>query len=87
MEKSKIKKIIITNIISPYQVPLFNYLHKQEKYDFQIVGLAENEENRDWLMDKKKKKYILWNKTTLLSTGKTDGLIGRMKRIIINGAD
>lgn len=34
-----------------------------------------------------KKKYILWNGTTLLSTGRIDGFIGQMKQIIIGGAD
>ena len=34
-----------------------------------------------------KKKYILWNSTTLLSTGKINGFIGRIKQIIIGGAD
>lgn len=34
-----------------------------------------------------KKKYILWNSTTLLSTGRINGFIDQMKQIIIRGAD
>lgn len=34
-----------------------------------------------------KKKYILWNGTTLLSAGRINGFIGRIKQIIIGGAD
>lgn len=34
-----------------------------------------------------KKKYILWNSTTLLSTGRINGFIGQIKQIIIGGAD
>ncbi len=34
-----------------------------------------------------KKKYILWNGTTLLSTGRINGFIGQIKQIIIGGAD
>jgi len=34
-----------------------------------------------------KKKYILWNGTTLLSAGRINGFIGRIKQMIIGGAD
>ena len=34
-----------------------------------------------------KKKFILWNSTTLLSVGSIKGIRGRLKKIIIRGAD
>ncbi len=34
-----------------------------------------------------KKKYILWNGTTLLSAGRINGFIGKIKQMIIGGAD
>lgn len=34
-----------------------------------------------------KKKYILWNETTLLSAGSTKGMRGLLKKIITKGAD
>ena len=140
--------LLITNIISPYRIPLFNYLYSQSGVRLNVIALAEKEENREWQIAKEQiafdyrilhgfhkfiwsrelpihlnwglwrtlrqykpdvvitsgydalayweaflyckifdKKYILWNGTTLLSTGKTDGFIGQMKRIIIGGAD
>ncbi len=139
---------IITNIISPYRIPLFNYLHDHKSFDLKVMALAEREANREWQIVKEqikfdyqvlpgfhkfiwsreiplhlnwglwrelrcynpdvvitsgydtlayweaflyckafKKKYILWNGTTLLSVGTTKGLIGKVKRWIIKGAD
>lgn len=34
-----------------------------------------------------KKKYILWNGSTLLSAGRINGFIGKIKQMIIRGAD
>ncbi len=142
------KVLFITNIISPYRIPLWNYLHQVADFDFKVVALAEKEANREWRVAKEqikfdyqilpgfhrfirsrelplhlnrglwralrqykpdiiitsgydapaywqallyckffKKNYILWNGTTLLSVGTTGGLVGRMKRVIIKGAD
>ena len=142
------KVIIITNIISPYRVPLFNILAQGIDVDLKVIFLAEKEANRNWqiLKDKInfeylilpgvhkfisskeipihinwgllrelyhynpdiiitsgydniaywvaylfcklfKKKYILWNETTLLSTKKLNSFVGKMKRNIIKGAD
>jgi len=125
------KIVIVTNIISPYRLPLFNRLHESDDLQLKVVALAEKEENREWQIAKKQikfdyvvlpgfhkfiwrkelpihlnwgltrvlrrykpdviiafnKKYILWNGTTLLSTGTTGGLIGHMKRLVIKGAD
>jgi len=140
--------LLITNIMSPYRIPLYNYLHGAKDFNFRVIVLAEKEANRDWQVAKEqitfdyhvlpglhkfiwsreipihlnwglwrelrrykpdivitsgydalayweaflyckifKKKYILWNGTTLLSVGSTKGLIGRMKQVIIKGAD
>ena len=142
------KIVIVTNIISPYRIPLFNRLHESDDLQLKVVALAEKEENREWQIAKKQikfdyvvllgfhkfiwrkelpihlnwgltrvfrryrpdvvitsgydtltyweaflyckafnRKYILWNGTTLLSTGTTGGLIGHMKRLVIKGAD
>ena len=139
---------IVTNIISPYRVPLFNRLSKEDDLDLKVIALAEKEANREWQIAKEqiefnyhvlpgfhkfiwskeipihlnwglwkalqrykphvvitsgydapayweaflycklfKKKFILWNGTTLLSTRTTGGFIGQAKRFIIRGAD
>lgn len=142
------KILLITNIISPYRIPLFNYFHQARDFNFRVITLAEKEANREWQIAKEqikfdyhvlrglhkfiwskeipihlnwglwhslrrykpdivitsgydtpayweaflyckilKKKYILWNGTTLLSTRSTRGFIGRTKRIIIGRAN
>jgi len=148
MKKAKIKVLFVTNIISPYRIPLFNKLHEVEALKLKVVALAEKEENREWQLARNqirfnyqilpgwhaflwgkelpihlnwgllrallrhdpdvvitsgydalayweaflyskvfKKKFILWNGTTLLSTRTTGGFIGQVKRFIIRGAD
>lgn len=148
MQKGRIGIVIVTNIIAPYRIPLFNRLHESGKLQLKVVALAEKEGNREWQLAREdigfdyqllpgwhtfvwrkelpihlnwglwralrrhkpdvvitsgydalsyweaflyckifKKKYILWNGTTLLSTGRIGGFIGRMKRVIIKGAD
>lgn len=42
------KVAIVTNILTPYRIPLFNQLNKYEEFDFTIYLLAENENNRLW---------------------------------------
>jgi len=146
MKKPKV--ILITNIIPPYRIPLFNYVAKNVDFKFKAVFLAENEKNREWKIAKDKikfdyqilpgwhifiqnkeipihlnrgvfqtlwrynpdvvvvsgytflacwqaflysklfkKKFILWNGTTLLNTGSTKGIRGIMKRIMVQGTD
>jgi glycosyltransferase involved in cell wall biosynthesis len=46
--------MLITNIISPYRIPLFNYIDKFSEFDFEVLVLAENEENRQWEIKKNK---------------------------------
>jgi len=52
-----LKVALITNIISPYRIPLFNYIYKQSNFDFKVFTLARNEENREWEITKDKIKY------------------------------
>jgi len=146
MKKSKV--LLITNIISPYRIPLFNYIYLMKHFDFKLIVLAEKEANREWQIAKNqiklnymvlpgihkfirsreiaihlnwglckailrykpdiiitsgydmlayweaflycklfKKKYILWNGTTLLSAERINGFIGKIKQMIIRGAD
>lgn len=146
-----IKRILfITNIISPYRIPLFNTISERENFYFKVIALAEKEKNREWELSKNKikfdyqilpglhwfiwgkkkeiaihlnrgafkallkykpdiiitsgydnlaywqaflyckisrKKFILWNGTTLLSAGSIKGIRGRLKKIIICGTD
>jgi glycosyltransferase involved in cell wall biosynthesis len=42
------KLILITNIISPYRIPVFNHLAKNSSIDFKVIFLAENERHRKW---------------------------------------
>lgn len=45
--------ILITNIISPYSIPVFNHLGKTENLDFEVIFLAETEINRKWKICRK----------------------------------
>ena len=147
---NKIKVIMVTNIISPYRIPLFNAISKDANFSFKVVALAEREKNREWQIFKEKikfdyqvlfgwhwfiwgkkkeiaihlnrgvfkmlfenkpdivitsgydslaywqaflyckvfrKKFILWNETTLLSVGSLRGIRKLLKKIIIKGSD
>lgn len=44
--------LIITNIITPYRIPLFNYISLQKDMKFKVVALAEMEDNRNWELKK-----------------------------------
>ncbi|PKP61399.1 hypothetical protein CVT91_03305 [Candidatus Atribacteria bacterium HGW-Atribacteria-1] len=142
--------LIITNIISPYRIPLFNYMSLQKDIKFKVVALAELEDNRNWEVKKDyirfdyeilpgwhsfiwgkkrevaihinkyvikilkrfnpdvvitsgydslaywqaflyckvfRKKFVLWNETTLLSVGSLRGIRKLLKKIIIKGSD
>jgi len=142
--------LLMTNIITPYRLPLFNAISERGNFCFKVVALAEREKNREWKLSENKikfnyqilygwhwfiwgkkrevaihlnrgvfkafleykpdviiasgyddlaywqaflycklyrKKYILWNGTTLLSAGSTRGIRALLKRIIIRGAD
>jgi len=146
----KKRVLLMTNIITPYRLPLFNAILEKGNIYFKVVALAEKEKNREWKLVKNeikfdyqilpgwhwfiwgkkreaaihinkgvfkifleykpdiiivsgyddlaywqafvycklyRKKFILWNGTTLLSTGSTRGIKGLLKRIIVRGAD
>jgi len=148
MKKKKV--ILLTNIITPYVIPLFNHIYQAGDFDFKVIVLAKAEQNREWKLAKEKikfdykilpgwhlffrtkrreisihlnlgvfrfflshnpdiiitsgydclaywqaffccklfrKKYILWNGTTLLSAGSLGGIRGLLKKIIIKGAN
>lgn len=150
MKQLKQKALILTNMIAPYRVPLFNTIFDRENIDLKVIALVEKEKNRKWNFLKEKikfnyeiltglhlffwgakretpvhlnknvistikkynpdvvivsgydsfaywqaflyckiykKKFILWNGTTMFSTGSIKGLRGVLKQIIIRGAD
>jgi len=37
---------IATNIITPYRIPVFNYLSKRDDIELKVFFLAEKESNR-----------------------------------------
>jgi len=50
----KKKVILLTNIISPYRIPLFNYISKNGGFSFRVIALAKTEKNREWKIAKEK---------------------------------
>ena len=151
MKNLKKKKVLLlTNIITPYRIPLFNAISERGNFYFKLIAFAKREKNREWELSENKikfdyqilpgwhwfiwgkkkeitihlnrgvfkalleykpdviitsgyddlaywqaflyckifkKKFILWNSTTLLSVGSIKGIRGRLKKIIIKGAD
>ncbi len=150
MNLKKKKVFLLTNMITPYRIPLFNAISERGNFYFKVIALAEREKNREWKLSENKikfdyqilpgwhwfiwgkkkeitihlnrgvfkalleykpnviitsgyddlaywqaflyckifkKKFILWNSTTLLSVGSIKGIRGKLKKIIIRGAD
>ena len=59
----KTKAIILTEIISPYRIPPFNYLAQDEEIDLTVFFFAETESRRSWLVEKEKIQFnykVLW---------------------------
>ena len=59
----KTKAIILTEIISPYRIPPFNYLAEDEDIDLTVFFFAETESRRSWLVEKEKIQFeyqVLW---------------------------
>jgi glycosyltransferase involved in cell wall biosynthesis len=50
MKKPKV--LLVTNIIPPYRVPLYECISKVENLDLKLIALAENEANREWQIAK-----------------------------------
>jgi glycosyltransferase involved in cell wall biosynthesis len=38
--------------MSPYRIPLYNYLHGAKDFNFRVIALAEKEANREWQVAK-----------------------------------
>jgi hypothetical protein len=55
----QLKVLLITNIISPYRIPLFNCLHDQYGFDLKVMALAEKEANREWQIAKEQISLII----------------------------
>ena len=150
MNLKKKKVFLLTNMITPYRIPLFNAISERGNFYFKVIALAEREKNREWKLSENKikfdyqilpgwhwfiwgkkkeiaihlnrgvfrvileykpdviitsgyddlaywqaflyckifrKKFILWDSTTLLSVGGIKGIRGRLKKIIIKGSD
>ena len=51
------KILFIINIISPYRVPLFNYLNTFSEHKIKVFFLAETAKNMGWRVDKKTIKF------------------------------
>jgi glycosyltransferase involved in cell wall biosynthesis len=50
----KQKIAIVTNMITPYRIPLFNYISKQPDVNLKIIALTKKEANREWKIAYKK---------------------------------
>ena len=42
------KAVLLTNIISPYRIPLFNCIENKGEFEFRVIALSETEVNREW---------------------------------------
>lgn len=51
----KLKLCLITDIIAPYRIPMFNHLAK--KSELKVIFLAENEKNRKWEVYREELKF------------------------------
>lgn len=45
---NKIKVVVVTEIISPYRIPVFNDLAENPQFDLTVLFLAETDVNRQW---------------------------------------
>lgn len=53
----KTKVILITEIISPYRIPVFNEIAKNPEIDLTVFFLAETEPDRSWRVEKEKIRF------------------------------
>lgn len=143
----KTKVLLMTNMLPPYRIELFNNIANEKSIDFTVFFLSESEKNRKWNINKERikfkykilkgkqiflpkrdwaihfnhgviknlfkvkpdiiiaqydelaywiafiyaklfrKKFIIWNGSTLLSSGKTMGMIGNIKKFIFRRTD
>lgn len=59
------KVVLITNIPTPYRIPVFNLLAEENEIDFHVFYMANNESNRSWELPEIKHNH------TILSVDKT----------------
>ena len=61
MQKINKKTLLLTNIISPYRIPVYNYLSNKIE-NFEVWFLSGKEKNRDWIIEEEINfKYKLLN--------------------------
>lgn len=53
----EIKTVLITEIMSPYRIPVFNEIARRPKIKFTVFFLAETEPERFWRVEKEKIKF------------------------------
>jgi len=49
---TSVRIVIVTNILSPYRIPLFTALGRKNGIELTVVLLAESEANREWQVDR-----------------------------------
>lgn len=64
--------VILTNIMAPYRVDLFNYLSKTSRHNITVLYSSENEDNRKWKIDNINHKYKILNSKTIKIKKKLD---------------
>ncbi|MGB0403685.1 MAG: glycosyltransferase family 4 protein [Salibacteraceae bacterium] len=65
------KVVLITNIPTPYRIPVFNLLAKELQIDFHVFYMANNESNRSWELPKIEHNHTILNVDKTIK--KTDG--------------
>lgn len=60
MSKTKIKVALLTEIISPYRIPVFNEMAKDERIDLLVIFLAETIQERKWHVRKEDVAFPYW---------------------------
>ena len=51
------KVVLITEIVSPYRIPVFNEIAKNDQIDFKVLLLSEGVPDRSWRIQKEKIKF------------------------------
>jgi len=57
MNKNDKKVLLLTNMISPYRIPIFNTISERGNFYFKVIALAEREKNREWKLSENKIKF------------------------------
>src|SRR6266540_2250832 len=52
------KVVLVTNIPTPYRVPVFNYIDSLGEIEFSVIYCAKRESNRNWNYGYIKHKHI-----------------------------